>query len=146
MKKILLIIVSICAIFTACKIDEPDKDLHRVVFDPGNLKFISTSLNTTKETSSALYGNQEALESLTNENNQPKPNSEFKLVTWKYHENPQYIGGTITGELLSVETMNADKKGNISYSVKNSSEKEKIQPNKEERIKYIMSYKPVVRP
>lgn len=146
MKKILLIIVSICAIFTACKIDEPDKDLHRVVFDPGNLKFISTSLNITKETSTALYGNQEALESLTNENNQPKPNSEFKLVTWKYHENPQYIGGTITGELLSVETMNTDKNGNISYSVKNSSEKEKIQPHKEERIKYIMSYKPVVRP
>ncbi len=146
MKKILLIIVSICAIFTACKIDEPDKDLHRVVFDSGNLKFISTSLNTTKETSTALYGNQEALESLTNKNNQPKPNSKFKLVTWKYHENPQYIGGTITGELLSVETMNTDKKGNISYSVKNSSEKEKTQPNKEERIKYIMSYKPVVRP
>jgi len=42
--------------------------------------------------------------------------------------------------------MNTDKNGNISYSVKNSSEKEKIQPNKEERIKYIMSYKPVVRP
>jgi hypothetical protein len=146
MKKTLLIIVSICAIFTACKIDEPDKDLHRAVFDPGNLKFISTSLNTIKETSSALYGNQEALQSLTNENNQPKPDSEFKLVTWKYHENPQYIGGTITGELLSVETITTDKNGNISYSVKNASEKEKIQPNKEERIKYIMSYKPVTRP
>lgn len=146
MKKILLIIVSICAIFTACKIDEPDKDLHRVIFDPGNLKFISTSLNATKETSSALYGNQEALESLTNENNQPKPNSEFNLVTWRYHENPQYIGGTITGELLSIETLKTDIEGNISYSVKNASEKEKIQFNKEERIKYIMSYKPVIRP
>lgn len=146
MKKILLIIVSICAIFTACKIDEPDKDLHRVVFDPGNLKFISTSLNTIKETSSALYGNQEALKSLINETHQPKPNSEFKLVTWKYHENPQYIGGTITGELLSIETITTDKNGNISYSVKNASEKEKIRPNTEERIKYIMSYKPVLRP
>jgi hypothetical protein len=146
MKKILLIIVSICALFTACKIDEPDKDLHRVVFDPGNLKFISTSLNTAKETSSALYGNQEALESLTGENHQPNPNSEFKLVTWKYHENPQYIGGTITGELLSVEILTTDKNGNISYTVRNSSENEKIKANKKDRIKYIMSYKPVVRP
>jgi len=146
MKKILLIIVSICAIFTACKIDEPDKDLHRVVFDPGNLKFISTSLNTIKETSSALYGNKQALESLTTETHQPKPNSEFKLVTWKYHENPQYIGGTLTGELLSVETITADKNGNIYYTIQHSSENEKIQTNKEERIQYIMSYKPVVRP
>ncbi|MCX8523185.1 cytochrome P460 family protein [Chryseobacterium formosus] len=146
MKKILLIIVSICALFTACKIDEPDKDLHRVVFDPGNLKFISTSLNTTKETSSALYGNQEALQSLQSETQQPKPDTELKLVTWKYHENPQYIGGTITGELLSVETLKTDKDGNIFYQIQNSSEKENNQFNKEERIKYIMSYKPVVRP
>jgi hypothetical protein len=146
MKKILLIIVSICALFTACKIDEPDKDLKRIVFDPVNLQFISTSLNPTKETSSALYGNLEALNSLTDENHQPDPNSEFKLVTWKYHENPQYIGGTITGELLSIETLSTDKNGNISYKIQNSSEKEKIQTNKEERIQYILSYKPVIRP
>lgn len=146
MKKILFIIMSICALFTACKIDEPDKDLHRVVFDPGNLKFISTSLNTTKETSSALYGNQEALQSLQSEIHEPKPDSELKLATWKYHENPQYIGGTITGELLSVETLKTDKNGKISYQIQNSSEKENNQFNKEERIKYIMSYKPVVRP
>ena len=138
--------MSICALFTACKIDEPDKDLHRVVFDPGNLKFISTSLNTTKETSSALYGNQEALQSLQSEIHEPKPDSELKLVTWKYNENPQYIGGTITGELLSVETLKTDKNGKISYQIQNSSEKENNQSNKEERIKYIMSYKPVVRP
>lgn len=146
MKKIVLIIISICALFTACKIDEPDKDLKRIVFDPGNLNFISTSLNPTKETSSALYGNQEALESLTQENHQPKHNAQFKLVTWKYHENPQYIGGTITGELLSIETLSIDKNGNISYKIQNSSEKEKIQQKKEERIQYILSYKPVVRP
>lgn len=146
MKKILFITLSICALFTACKIDEPDKDLKRVVFDPGNLKFISTSLNTTKETSSALYGNQKALASLSSENNQPKIGSVIKLVTWKYHENPQYIGGTITGELLSIETIKADKTGKVSYQIQNSSKTENIQSNKEERIKYIMSYKPVIRP
>jgi hypothetical protein len=146
MKKILLIIASICAIFTACKIDEPDKDLHRVVFDPGNFKFISTSLNTIKETSSALYGNQEAVETLQSEIHQPKPNSEFKLVTWKYHENPQYIGGTITGELLSVETFKTDEKGNIFYQFKDQSKTENNPSNREERMKYILSYKPVVRP
>ncbi|ALR30655.1 hypothetical protein ATE47_09000 [Chryseobacterium sp. IHB B 17019] len=146
MKKIVFIIMSVCALFTACKIDEPDKDLKRVVFDPGNLKFITNSLNPKKETMSALYGNQEALESLTNENNQPKANSEFKLVTWKYHDNPQYIGGTITGELLSTETLQTDKNGKITYQFKNNLRTENNPSNKEERIKYFMSYKPVVRP
>lgn len=146
MKKILFIIMSLCALFTACKIDEPDKDLKRIVFDPGDLKFISNSLNPKKETMSALYGNQEALQSLATENNQPKANSEFKLVTWKYHENPQYIGGTITGELLSVETMHSDKNGTISYQLKDQVRTENNPSNKEERIKYFMSYKPVVRP
>jgi hypothetical protein len=146
MKKIVFIIMSVCALFTACKIDEPDKDLKRVVFDPGNLKFITNSLNPKKETMSALYGNQEALESLTSENNQPKANSEFKLVTWKYHDNPQYIGGTITGELLSTETLQTDKNGKITYQFKNNLRTENNPSNKEERIKYFMSYKPVVRP
>lgn len=146
MKKIFFITLSICALFTACKIDEPDKDLKRVVFDPGNLKFISTSLNTKKETSSALYGNSEALASLSSENNQPKIGSVIKLVTWKYHENPQYIGGTITGELLSIETVQTDKNGKVSYQIQNTSKTENIQPNQKERIQYIMSYKPVIRP
>lgn len=146
MKKILFIIMSVCALFTACKIDEPDKDLKRIVFDPGDLKFISNSLNPKKETMSALYGNQEALQSLATESNQPKANSEFKLVTWKYHENPQYIGGTITGELLSVETIHSDKNGTISYQLKDQVRTENNPSNKEERIKYFMSYKPVVRP
>lgn len=146
MKKIVFIIMSVCALFTACKIDEPDKDLKRIVFDPGNLKFITNSLNPKKETMSALYGNQEALESLTNENNQLKANSEFKLVTWKYHDNPQYIGGTITGELLSTETLQTDKNGKITYQFKNNLRTENNPSNKEERIKYFMNYKPVVRP
>ncbi|SFN01463.1 hypothetical protein SAMN05421594_0374 [Chryseobacterium oleae] len=146
MKKILFITLSICALFTACKIDEPDKDLKRIVFDPGDLKFISTSLNTKKETSSALYGNPEALVSLSGENNQLKKGSVIKLVTWKYHDNPQYIGGTITGELLSVETVQADHNGNVSYKIQNTSGTENVQPDKEERIRYIMTYKPVTRP
>jgi hypothetical protein len=91
--------------------------LKRIVFDPGNLKFISASLNTKQETSSALYGNKEALQSLNADASLPMPDSEFKLVTWKYHDNPQYIGGTLTGELLSIETVTADQNGKISYRV-----------------------------
>ncbi|MBL1220515.1 hypothetical protein JET18_06675 [Chryseobacterium sp. L7] len=146
MKKALFIILSICSLFTACKIDEPDKDLKRIVFDPGNLKFISTSLNTKKETSSALYGNQEAFLSLSNENQQLRNGSVIKLVTWKYHDNPQYIGGTITGDLLSIETLHIDNNGKTSYKIQNTSGKEPVPISTEERIHYMMSYKPVMRP
>lgn len=146
MKKALFTTLSICALFTACKIDEPDKDLKRIVFDPGDLKFISTSLNTKKETSSALYGNPQALASLSSGKPDLENNSIIKLVTWKYHDNPQYIGGTITGELLSVETLQADNKGKISYQIRNTSATAPQASNKEERIRYIMSYKPVMRP
>lgn len=146
MKKTLLVLTAVSALFTACKIDEPDKDLQRTVFDQGNLKFISTSLNTKKETASALYGNQEALKSLTQESSIPEKGSVLKFVTWKYHENPQYTGGTITGELLSVETLQADQDGKISYQFKDQSETKNDPPDKESRIRYLMSYRPVSRP
>jgi len=144
--KILLILISIVSLLTACETKESDKDLQRIVFDAGDLKFISTSMNTIKGTSSALYGNQQALTSLQEEKSLPLNGSILKLVTWKYHDNPQYIGGTITGELLSIETLESDKNGNVNYKVKESSKIASNLPYKNDRIKYIMSYKPVTRP
>ncbi|MFS4429686.1 hypothetical protein [Chryseobacterium sp. S90] len=143
---ILILLVSLIAL-TACSKENNDTDngLKRVVFDPGQLKFISNSLNPKKETMSALYGNEKALESLSKENQTPEAGTIMKLVTWKYHENPQYIGGTITGELLSIETVQSDNAGNISYDVKSDLAKT-TSPNKEERIQYFMSYRPVSRP
>lgn len=45
------------------------------------------------------------------ESRTPEAGAVMKLVTWKYHDNPQYIGGTITGELVSIETIQADHLG-----------------------------------
>ncbi|WP_323662328.1 hypothetical protein, partial [Pectobacterium versatile] len=59
---------------------------------------------------------------------------------------PQYIGGTITGELLIVETFKTDENGNIFYQFKDQSKTENNPSNREERMKHILSYKPVVRP
>jgi hypothetical protein len=143
---ILILMISLVAL-TACSKENNDKDngLSRIVFDPGNLKFISNSLNPKKETMSALYGNEQALESLSKESQTPEVGAVMKLVTWKYHDNPQYIGGTITGELVSIETVQTDQSGNISYAVKDDLT-ESGSPDKEERIKYFMSYRPVSRP
>ena len=143
---ILILLVSLVAL-TSCSKEKNDKDngLSRVVFDPGHLKFISNSLNPKKETMSALYGNEKALESLSKESQTPEAGAVMKLVTWKYHDNPQYIGGTITGELVSIETVQTDQSGNISYDIKDDLP-ESSSPDKEKRIKYFMSYRPVSRP
>ncbi|MGG1921951.1 hypothetical protein [Chryseobacterium cucumeris] len=143
---ILILLVSLVSL-TACSKENSDMNngLSRVVFDPGPLKFISNSLNPKKETMSALYGNEKALVSLTKEIQTPEAGSVMKLVTWKYHDNPQYIGGTITGELVSIETVQADHSGKVSYDIKNSLP-QNSSPNKEERIQYFMSYRPVNRP
>lgn len=143
---ILILLVSLVSL-TACSKENNDTNngFSRVVFDPGHLKFISNSLNPKKETMSALYGNEKALESLLKESQTPKAGVVMKLVTWKYHDNPQYIGGTITGELVSIETVQADQLGNVSYDIKNDL-LQNSSPDKEERIQYFMSYRPVSRP
>jgi hypothetical protein len=147
MKNIILILMVSLISLTACskKNNVTNDGFSRVVFNPGPLKFISNSLNPKNETMSALYGNEKALESLSKENQTPEAGSVMKLVTWKYHDNPQYTGGTITGELVSIETVQADSAGNISYDLKNDQPKITLS-NNQERIQYFMSYRPVSRP
>ncbi|WP_079242167.1 hypothetical protein [Chryseobacterium indologenes] len=143
---IFILLVSLIAI-TACskKNNDTNNGLSRIVFDPGHLKFISNSLNPKNKTMSALYGNEKALEALSKESQTPEAGAVMKLVTWKYHDNPQYIGGTITGELVSIETVQADNAGNVSYDLKNDlSQNSPL--NKKERVQYFMSYRPASRP
>lgn len=147
MKNTLLILFASFISLTSCSKENQDNDkgLTRLVFDPGNLKFISTSLNPKKETMSALYGNGKAVESLSKEALKPEEGSLMKLVTWRYHDNPQYFGGKITGELISIETVKADDRGNITYDSQNTQTKNN-HSDQTERIQYFMSYRPVSRP
>lgn len=144
-KQVTLMILSVFLCYS-CK---ENKDLNRVriVFDAEGLEFISMSLNPMAQTTSALYGNMEAFESLSNQDETPKAGSIIKLVTWKYHDNPQYTGSTINGELLRVETVMVDPNGVISYSIKSVTGSRTMEAGqKDERIKYLMSFKPVSRP
>ncbi|WP_126651352.1 hypothetical protein [Chryseobacterium aureum] len=143
---IFILLVSLIAL-TSCTKENNDTNngLVRVVFDPGHLKFISSSLNPKVKTMSALYGNEKALKSLSEENQTPEAGVVMKLVTWKYHTNPQYIGGTITGELVSIETVQANHSGKVSYDIQHNLI-QNSSPDKEKRIQYFMSYRPVSRP
>ncbi|MFZ4929247.1 hypothetical protein [Chryseobacterium sp. Mn2064] len=146
MKNIIMILFAGLTSLTSCNQEKnhQDQELVRAVFDPGNLKFISTSLNPKKETMSALYGNEKAVESLSKETGKPEEGTLMKLVTWRYHDNPQYFGGKITGELVSIETVQTDSKGNTTYNIED--DVKNTVPDKEERIQYFMSYHPVSRP
>ncbi|MDC8104400.1 cytochrome P460 family protein [Chryseobacterium sp. B21-037] len=148
MNKIIIAMIGSFLFLISCKTENSkDKEHVRLVFDAGGLQFIASSLNTKKETMSALYGNSQALQSLSNKNDKPLPGTKMKLVTWKYHENPQYTGGTITGELVSVETVENGIKGSVSYRKELDNEKEPgIFQTKEQRIQYMMGYQPVVMP
>lgn len=147
MKKQLTVAILWVFFCCSCKNGDKDKNRVRIVFDAEGLEFISMSLNPTTQTTSALYGNMDAFESLSNQDEIPKVGSVLKLVTWKYHDNPQYTGSTINGELLKVETAMVDPNGVISYSIKSVTENRTMEAGQNnERIKYFMSFKPVSRP
>lgn len=132
------------AFFTACKNEQSSNDQARIVFEPGDLSFIASSLNPKQETMSALYGNDSALRSLSKDGHQVIAGAVMKLVTWRYHDNPQYFGSKINGELLSVETIQAGSNDSIAYHLDLGTLQH--QTPRAERIAYIMTYKPVQIP
>ncbi|SKA28840.1 hypothetical protein SAMN04488128_10334 [Chitinophaga eiseniae] len=133
------LLLLMAAAFTACKNETPANNHTRIVFDAGDLHFIASSLNPKLKTMSAVYGNDSALQALAKGDHQPAAGAVLKLVTWRYHDNPQYFGGKINGELLSVETLQAGSWqldfGALQHPATAA-----------ERISYIMSYQPVQIP
>lgn len=146
MKKLVTLMVVLCSIMQSCQTDKPDKNAVRAVFDSDGLQFISSSLNQKNQKMSALYGNQAAIQSLADSDSLPRASSVMKFVTWKYHEHPNYIGSTINGELLSVETVFADKNGMVTYQRKNVDKNESTSTPQKDRINYLMSFKLVSSP
>ena len=135
-------------ILTSCKSGQKDnEDYVRIVFDAGGLKFIASSLNSSQDIITALYGNEIAYQSLSAADSIPQKGAILKLVTWRFHDNPQYFGSKINGELLSVESISSDEASGLVYhlqgtvpGINNNSLK------KMERINYMMSYRPVLLP
>ena len=106
MKKILSVLFLCSLIFGSCSKNISDKENGKIrfMFEPGELKFISSSFNTDRQTMSALYGNKEAL-SLLEGARHSHDRVSLKLVTYKMMEDPQYFGSKVNGELLRVETV-----------------------------------------
>ena len=117
MKKILSILFLCSLIFGSCSKNISDKENGKIrfMFESGELKFISSSFNTDRQTMSALYGNKEAL-SLLEGARHSHDRVSLKLVTYKMLEDPQYFGSKVNGELLRVETVKAGGDGKLDYT------------------------------
>ncbi|WP_312335764.1 hypothetical protein [Sphingobacterium sp.] len=144
MKKILFILLLNSLMFASCsKKAESDAGEIRFMFDAGDLRFISSSFNPIQQTMSALYGNQQAVVLLSGFNKR-LPHSSFKLVTYQMQADPNYFGSKVNGELLSVETLKTDIKGNLEYEIEFG--KMPSSQNKGQRIANILDHEPVKFP
>lgn len=144
MKKMLSILLLTSIIFGSCtKSNEHETGKIRFMFDAGDLQFISSSFNPDQQTMSALYGNQQAIEILTGSNKR-LPGSAFKQVTYRMQDDPNYFGSKVNGELLCVETVKTDPKGNLTYGVEFG--KTASDESKEQRMLHILNQEPIKFP
>ncbi len=156
MKKIIYI-ATLCALMCACKEINNKKGLsdaslpESFEFSDLNVKAITTLVNTTKGTTSILFGNEEALEELKTKK---IANAEKKLVliTWQQGNDPHWFGAKIPEKFLTAEVLQTNTNfENIADVVYSRYEGKELQTNLEEkdftdRKKYILSIKPAVMP
>lgn len=143
MKKILYILLFSSLIFGSCA-KNPEKETGKIrfIFDPGSLKFISSSFNPNLQTMSALYGNQQGISAL--ETDKKTTGIDLKLVTYEMQDDPNYFGSKVNGELVSVETIKTDQMGNLEYGIEFG--KVSYDESSDQRIKSILDYQPLKFP
>ncbi|ROI06599.1 hypothetical protein EGI16_01445 [Chryseobacterium sp. G0240] len=141
MKKIVSMLLLSSLIFGSCT-QNPEKETGKVrfMFDPGDLKFISSSFNPDLQTMSALYGNNDALSLLADPKHEQQQAS-LKLVTYKMQDDPNYFGSKVNGELISVEHISTGRNGKLEYRILFG--QTPTSDSKEHRISLILDYEPV---
>jgi len=81
-----------------------------------DLQVINSSINSKKETTSLLYGNQKAIERLNENSVVMKAGEKLIRITWQQQADPNWIGAVIPGKLISFETLELlSEKGNPKY-------------------------------
>lgn len=138
--------------FLSCKRVREKKEYTRIVFDSDSLRVVSSAVNKKLETMAVLYGNNVGYKTLIGSGSNHRAGELYKFVTWKYQDNPSFYGSKINGELLSVETISIQPGQGESIKINYRVERGKILPvngvalNKQERISYILAYKPAILP
>lgn len=124
----------------------------RIVFHSEGLGVITSSANQALNTMSVLYGNMEAYNAALLANDRHVSDEIFTFVTWKYDENPLWLGSQINGELLSVEKIEVSSLPEEGIAINYRVEKGNPLPvngillERQERISYILGHRPAVLP
>lgn len=143
-------VVLLC--FLSCKSTGEKNEYTRIVFDSDGLRVVSSAVNKKLETMSVLYGNNAGYKTLLDSGSNHSFGEIYKFVTWQYHDNPSYYGSKINGELLSVETISIQPGLRGAIKINYRVERGTIMPvngvvlNEQERISYILAYKPAFLP
>ncbi|QNK61565.1 hypothetical protein H7F33_13480 [Pedobacter sp. PAMC26386] len=159
MKKTILFIC-ITLLFVSCqeKLKENRNDKASIPesfgFEAMKLKTITTFIDSKAQTTSTLFGNQEAYETMKNTSAQVDGVKKLILVSWKLEEDPKWFGAMVPGGLLSIEELASSNFFNTDLPIQyDKLEGRSLKKNgtisaweKQNRINLILSLKPAVAP
>tara|TARA_R110002020_G_scaffold47905_1_gene136814 strand:- start:17886 stop:18359 length:474 start_codon:yes stop_codon:yes gene_type:complete len=125
----------------------------RMIFDQGDLRVITTSINPKSKSMSVLYGNDRAYTAALSGSGHHVAGERYTYLTWNYIENPRWFGSNISKDLLSEESIAVEGDGEegslkFHYKVENGDPLpvNGIRMNPQDRIAYIFEYRPSVLP
>jgi len=101
-----LFFLSGCSDKTSQKAINEEASLHDGLRDKvTGLQVINSSINTKKQTTSLLYGNQKAIKRIGENSTVMKEGEKLIRITWSQKADPNWIGAVIPGKLISFETL-----------------------------------------
>ncbi|GEM_PF-2264231 len=122
-------------------------------FEETGLKAITSVINPQRETTSILYGNDCALESLKTPGLSIKGQKTLVLVTWKQRDDPNWFGAKSPSDFLMLEILKTNEDFSqiekVSYKMvksKNTGSNAETGNKQKKRIQLITSIVPAVMP
>lgn len=158
MRKLIYITSAILAVFIfSCYVD--NNTINKEASFPSSfnfldlkLKVITSIINTNKNTTCVLYGNDLAFKKSLARDSVRTPGEQYVLVTWSQQANPDWFGSKIPHNLLSVDVvkiLNVEN-GRAATDYKRYIGKN-LSPSKDtvgqaQKIAYILEQKQVILP
>lgn len=150
-----LLIATTIAIASCQNLTKPDLLINHKASLPSSFKLsdlhekvITAFINKRDSTMSVLYGNKAGEYLLQSNDSSNRQDVALTLVTWRQQDDPHWFGARIPGNLLSVESVTTDKKGNDSYHYSKFTGKSltimRDTAGQSARIAFILAHKPLL--
>ncbi len=139
-------------LFMQCTHSKKEAPGHRIIFNAGDFKVITSAVNKKQKTMSVLFGNAPAVGAALNNANDHQPGEVFTLVTWEEVDNPYWYGATINGKIRLVETIKTSQLANgrlqFDYQIMpgTPSAINEHHAGEADRVSFILSMRPSIFP